>query len=301
MSDKLFVLYNPISGNNKALKILPKVKSYLNNNNIDFDIIKSKYKGHIKEILKTQDFSNYFSCCIIGGDGSFHEAINGYMNRKDKESITLSLVPAGSGNSLARDLNILDYKLALKNILKRQTKAIDIAKISYNNQILYSFNIVGWGMVGSVGKKAEKYRWLGGSRYTILSLLEIVFKKTYDANITIYDCNDQKSSLNGKFMFIMVCNTIHTGKGMKIAPKAILDDGFFDLVLIKDAPRLKLLNLMSKLFSGKHILDQLVQYKKIKKIVLETSNSDELNIDGELKGHSPFELEVNKKAIKIIN
>ena len=58
---------------------------------------------------------------------------------------------------------------------------------------------------------------------------------------------------------------------------------------------------MSKLFSGKHILDQLVQYKKIKKIVLETSNSDELNIDGELKGHSPFELEVNKKAIKIIN
>ena len=157
------------------------------------------------------------------------------------------------------------------------------------------------GMVGSVGKKAEKYRWLGGSRYTILSLLEIVFKKTYDANITIYDCNDQKSSLNGKFMFIMVCNTIHTGKGMKIAPKAILDDGFFDLVLIKDAPRLKLLNLMSKLFSGKHILDQLVQYKKIQKIVLDTSKSDELNIDGELKGHSPFELEVNKKAIKIIN
>ena len=67
MSKKLFVIYNPISGNNKSLKILPKVKSYLKDNNISFEIIMSEYKGHIKSILKNQNFSNYFSCCIIGG------------------------------------------------------------------------------------------------------------------------------------------------------------------------------------------------------------------------------------------
>ena len=50
---------------------------------------------------------------------------------------------------------------------------------------------------------------------TILSLLEIIFKKTYDAKITIYDKNNHKISMNDKFMFIMVCVTFHTGKGMK--------------------------------------------------------------------------------------
>ena len=301
MSNRLFVLYNPISGNNKSLKILGKVKSYLNENDVSFDIVKSEYKGHINEILKNKNFSNYFSCCIIGGDGSFHEAINGYMNRKDKERIPLSLVPAGSGNSLARDLDIIDYKSALEKIIKKQTRSIDVAKISCNNQILYSFNIVGWGMVATVGKKAEKFRWLGTERYTILSLLEIIFKKTYDAKITIYDKNNHKISMNDKFMFIMISGTIHTGKGMKIAPKAILDDGLFDLVLIKNASRIKLLNLMSKLFSGNHIYDELVYYKKIKKIVLETNKAEDLNVDGELKGSSPFELEINKRAITIIN
>ena len=99
----------------------------------------------------------------------------------------------------------------------------------------------------------------------------------------------------------MISGTIHTGKGMKIAPKAILDDGLFDLVLIKNASRIKLLNLMSKLFSGNHIYDELVYYKKIKKIVLETNKAEDLNVDGEIKGSSPFKLDINKKAITIIN
>ena len=83
--------------------------------------------------------------------------------------------------------------------------------------------------------------------------------------------------------------------------KAVLDDGLFDLVLIKNASRIKLLNLMSKLFSGNHIYDDLVNYKKIKKIILETNKAEDLNVDGELKGSSPFELEINKRAITIIN
>ena len=56
MSKKLFVIYNPISGNNKSLKILPNVKSYLKDNDISFEIIMSEYKGHIKDILKNQKF-----------------------------------------------------------------------------------------------------------------------------------------------------------------------------------------------------------------------------------------------------
>ena len=71
---------------------------------------------------------------------------------------------------------------------------------------------------------------------------------------------------------------------MKIAPKAVLDDGLFDLVLIKNASRIKLLNLMSKFFSGNNIYDNLVYYKKIKKIILETNKAEDLNVDGELKG-----------------
>ena len=51
----------------------------------------------------------------------------------------------------------------------------------------------------------------------------------------------------------------------------------------------------------KRSLKNTVKYKKIKKIILETNKAEDLNVDGELKGSSPFELEINKKAITIIN
>ena len=178
---------------------------------------------------------------------------------------------------------------------------IDIAQIECKNQKIYSFNIAGWGMVASIGEKAEKFRWLGASRYTILSLFEIIFKKTNQAQITFYDKNNIRHDLDDKFMFAMISNTVHTGKGMKIAPKAKLNDGLLDLVLIKDTSRFKLLNLMNKLFSGNHIHDSIVEYRYISKIEINSKNSSQLNIDGEIKGSAPFKLSVIPEAIQIIN
>ena len=298
---KILLIVNPVSGKQISKKLLPNTILELKNNNFKLKIIESEYKGHIEKILNSYDIKNYDYCCIMGGDGSFHEAINGLMNRDDQFKIPLSLIPAGSGNSLARDLNILDFKKAIKNIINRNIKNIDIAEISYNDQKIYSFNIVGWGMVANIGINAEKYRWLGTSRYTILSLFEIIFKKTNNANITYYDENNKKYELKNDFIFAVICNTIHTGKGMKIAPRAKLNDGLMDLILIKDVSRLKLLQLMPKLFTGKHINDNAVEYIHVSRIKLKPNKVSKLNIDGEIKGITPFELTVIPNEIEIIN
>ena len=296
----ILLIVNPVSGKKISKKLLPNTISEFQNNGFELEIIESKYKGHIEEILNTYNIEHYYCCCIMGGDGSFHEAINGLMKRIDKLKITLSLIPAGSGNSLGRDLNILNLQDAIKNIINGKKKNIDIAEINCDNDKIYSFNIVGWGMVANIGVKAEKYRWLGTSRYTILSLLEIIFKKTNSANIIYYDENNKKYTLENKFMFAVLCNTIHTGKGMKIAPKAKLNDGLMDLVLLKDAPRLKLLKLMPKLFTGEHINDNIVEYIHVSKVELKPNKISQLNIDGEIKGKTPFELTVIPNQIEII-
>ena len=156
-------------------------------------------------------------------------------------------------------------------------------------------------MVANIGINAEKYRWLGTSRYTILSLFEIIFKKTNNLKIKYYDRTNNAYELKGNYIFAVICNTIHTGKGMKIAPKAKLNDGLMDLILIKDVPRLKLLQLMPKLFTGKHINDNAVEYIHVSRIKLQPNKVSKLNIDGEIKGITPFELTVIPNEIEIIN
>ncbi len=296
----VLLIVNPVSGKKIAKKILPTVVSEFEKNQFQIKIIESEHKGHIESILNTYSIEDYYCCCIIGGDGSFHEAVNGLMKRLDNVKVPLCLVPAGSGNSLARDLGILDLKIAINSIINGKKLSIDISKIDCNNQRIYTFNIAGWGMVATVGINAERFRWLGTSRYTILSIFEIIFKKTNSANIVYYNRDNKKHELNDNFMFAVLCNTIHTGKGMKIAPKAKLNDGLIDLVLIKDASRLKLLRLMSKLFSGKHIYDDIVEYVQLSKFELRTHVTSQLNIDGEIKGSAPFKLTVIPQAIEII-
>jgi len=298
---RILLIVNPVSGKRSSKKLLLNTISELQSNNFELKIIESEYKSHIEKILNTYSIKNYYCCCIMGGDGSFHEAINGLMKRPDNFKIPLCLIPAGSGNSLARDLDILNFQKAIRNIINGKKKNIDIAEISYNNQKLYSFNITAWGMIATIGIKAERFRWLGTNRYTILSLFEIIFKKTNTANIIYYDKNNKKYELDGNFIFVALCNTIHTGKGMKIAPKAKLNDGLIDLVLIKDASRLKLFKLMPKLFTGKHIYDNIVEYAHVSKIKLKPKRTSQLNVDGEIKGAAPFKLSIVPNIIEIIN
>lgn len=299
MNKKILLIKNPISGKKISNIILPKVISKLENI-FHLEVIESEFKGHIEKILHSINIKKYDCCCVLGGDGSFHEAINGLMKRDDGMSVPLGLIAAGSGNSLARDLNIIDLNLAIQNLIKFNTSYLDIVKITNDKEDIYSFNIVGWGMVATVGQKAEKYRWLGTNRYTILSLFEIFFKKTNKAIIEYTDINNEKHIIKGEYMFAAICNTIHTGKGMKIAPNSKLNDGLLDLVLIKDATRFKLIKLMSKLFSGRHIYDNIVEYVQITKLKLNAENKS-LLIDGEIKGFAPFDLSVIPNKVKIIN
>ena len=129
-------------------------------------------------------------------------------------------------------------------IINNKKRLVDVAKVEINNGIKYSMNMIGWGLVTDVGNKAENYRWLGTSRYTILSILEVLMHKSRSATLIM---DEQK--IEDDFTFIIACNSIHVGNGMKMAPKAKLDDGLIDLIVVRsNVSRRRLLATLPKLF-----------------------------------------------------
>ena len=230
MNNDYCIIYNPVSGNGKSNYIVKRLQEDLNKKNIQYKIYHSKYPGDIKFLCINKGKKNFI---IIGGDGTFNEAVNGFMKRKIQgglKNINVGFLPGGTGNSFMHDLNGETYKKALKIILNGNTKKIDILKLNFNQQSdenKYSLNIVGWGLASDVNILSDKLRFLGGIRYNIASLYYIFNKKIRSARITI-DKNINKK----KYLFIMCLNTIHTGKGMKAAPNAKLDDGLFDVIII---------------------------------------------------------------------
>ena len=292
---KFILTVNPHGGTKKGPQILKKVKPIFEASGTDLFIIETTFAGHAKELANQLDLTEYDGFIGIGGDGTLHEIINGMLSRSDGNKIPIGIIPGGSGNSYMHDLNLTDPLKAAKAIIQGNTKFLDTARVEVNHVVKYANNMIGWGLVTDVGKKAEHYRWMGTNRYTILSVMEVFHHKSRSAALIM----DNKK-IEDEFTFIIACNSMHVGKGMKMAPKARLDDGLIDLIVIRaGASRTRLLQVLPKLFDGSHINEPEVEYFQTSKFSLIPETDEILNIDGEIMGSTPIKVEMISKAFEM--
>ena len=292
---KFCIIVNPNSGKKRGIKHLNKVLYRLESENIVSDTIQTEFNGHAIKIVQNLDLSIYVGIICIGGDGSFHEVVNGMMRHPKSQQIPIGVIPGGTGDSFMHDIGILDVDKAIEIIINSQVRSIDVVEIRNSQENTYSINIISWGLVADIANLAEKYRWMGSSRYTILSLWKIFSIKPRSVELII-----NEKWVKGDYSFILLCNTRYTGKGMLMAPKAKLDDGLIDIIAVKYGSNpFKLLSLFTKIFNGSHINDPIVEYHQAKKVTIKTQKNEPLNIDGEIKGETPISVTVLYRNLQI--
>jgi YegS/Rv2252/BmrU family lipid kinase len=291
---KLFLILNPHSGKGRSLKVLETVKPLFEEAGIELTVNRTNHFEHAKQLAATFDISVYDGLCAIGGDGTMHEVVNGLLSREDGLKIPIGLVPGGTGCSFMYDLDCLDPVEATKRIISGKTKPIDVALVEAGGESLFAFNIVGWGLVDDINRLAEKMRWLGDARYTVAALLLIIVHRRRKARLLI----DGVEHIDN-FIFAIGCNTMHTGKAMKMAPKAKLDDGLIDLVVVRKAGRLELLKVFPKIFNGTHITHPFVEYYQVKSFSIIPDEIDTLTIDGEPKVCTPVHVKMIEKGFEV--
>ena len=217
------------------------------------------------------------------------------LQRQDGMILPIGLIPGGSGNSIAYDLDLRDPVEAAKAIVNHQNRALDIAQINIGQNVIYSINLIGWGLITDIGKRAESLRWIGTSRYTVSSLIEIMLRKSRKVKLIIDD-----KIFSDAFTFIVACNSIHIGKGMKMAPYAKLDDGLIDLLVVDaNISRRRLFTVLPKLFDGTHVSEPEVTYYQASSFSILSDTDDILNIDGELVGNTPITVTMLKHSVKM--
>ena len=292
---KFILVVNPQSGTKQSSKILDLIQPIFHTKGAELSIIPTEFSGHAEKIAETVSLTGYDGFLALGGDGTFNEVVNGMIKRTTGKRIPIGIIPGGSGNSFLRDLEIGDPIKASEVITSGNIRLVDTARIEMNSLIRHSINLIGWGLVTDVGKRAEQLRWLGFSRYTISSIIEILLKKERKALLVV-----DGQPIDSIFTFIVACNSIHVGRGMKMAPKAKLDDGLIDLIVVKGGlTRGRLLSVLPKLFDGSHINEPEVEYYQASQFSLHSESIDDLNIDGEMIGNTPIEVTMVRNAIEI--
>ncbi len=292
--DHILFLVNPYAGKGKALDIAHYAISVMSQNGVNTTLFVSQEKGDLSNFTSKYNIASFTKVAILGGDGTMHEVLNAVMLNQEWLKLSYLLFPCGTGNAFNYDMDCLTADKAIALLLKGSDTLIDLAEVKTNMGSIWSFNIVGCGLVAHINVLAEKMRWLGSARYTIASLIKIISNPSIKARVTV-----NGEELDDQFCFLFACNTRYTGKAMKMAPKAILNDGLIDFLIVKKTSRLKLLMLFPKVFSGKHMNSPLLKYVQTDYIKIETEHRETVNIDGEIKGNTSLEILMHSKKIRI--
>ena len=282
------LLANPTSGGGKGARLSRMVSEYLVKQNIVFrEISGGSFRESAKNLKDnvTAQPSELLGVIVVGGDGMVHLAVQELAGTE----IPLAVIPAGTGNDLARALNLPlnNPELLIGNFLNRKPTKVDLGKV--NGRIFAG--ILSTGFDSIVNERANRMTMVKGRmKYNAAILLELpTFKpKTYEFRI-------DGITFTTKAMLIAVSNGISYGGGMKVTPEAKIDDGLFDVMVLGPVSKIEFLRVFPKVFSGGHVNHPAVKILRGKEVEI---NADAVAYaDGERIGELPIHAEVLPESL----
>lgn len=288
---KILFIINPISGVGKKNLIPPLIEKYLDKTKFTYQIINTQYRSHGAEIAANEKF-NYDAIVAVGGDGSVNEIGSALVG----SDCALAIIPCGSGNGLARHAKIpLKFVQAIDRINEFNVKKIDAGKV--NDKIF--LGTCGFGFDALVAKKFDEFHKRGFTSYVRLVLSE--FKK-YEPNTYSFEIDGLKHERLA--LLCSVANSSQFGNGFTISPLSDLQDGKFELILLKPIGLSKFPFLARRFFNGTiNKSKNFESYVFEKSIVINILNKREsfLHLDGESSGSfSTFRLEIIPLGLNLI-
>ncbi len=272
-------------GNDDSLKglIAEQAKSQ------NFDPRIYSMTGNDNELIRAE--IKRFSPIIVaaaGGDGTVKMMAEILAGTK----IVLAIIPYGSANGMAKELDISDINIALELLSRGKKKSIDL--ININNEIC--IHLADVGLNARVVKRFEKDPRRGKLTYAKHLFGEMFFLKNYRFQITYDDKNIRRKGVS-----ITFANASKYGTGAVINPKGVIDDGKFELVIVKPFPRVQLLSIAWKMFMGRLHTSDYVEIISCKKASIISNRKTTLQIDGEVIGKvKEINLSVLPKALTVL-
>ena len=132
MVKPIAIIYNPHSG--KKTNLVPMIEERLNTEKIPFKLLPTGKALDTFLFAKDLDIDEYSAIVAAGGDGSYHEVINGMLARPDGKKLPLGFIPNGSGNDLCTSLGMLNLQDALDYIVSKTVAKFDVIKVMADHE-----------------------------------------------------------------------------------------------------------------------------------------------------------------------
>jgi lipid kinase YegS len=228
-----------------------------------------------------------------GGDGTLNEIVHGLMNLSEAERPILGIVPLGTANDFANGCGIpRDPKEALSLCMRGEATPIDLGKA--NDHWFINTASSGFGAEITATTSPELKRLLGPAAYAVMGAILAINLHHYKGRLVL-----PGGEITGNAPVAIVGNGRQTGGGIQVAPRACIDDGLLDVLIVRQISATALLAAARELQQlspdGEYI-----SYWQTPWLEVHPEEAIPVNLDGEPLRFSTVRYEVVPKAIQLI-
>lgn len=300
MPNATLIILNPKAGSGRAGRLWAQLEPLMHEYFGDLLVAITSHPEQVSMYLEKARKTDITRVISVGGDGTSHSIINALMNSPDSPPMIFGQLPIGTGQDFARSLNIPHKpEDAIHWLAQAHAKPIDLGCVRYGEHRHHFLNIASAGVSGEVDRRVDgkvRYPWT----FWLATVRSLLAYRQPQVRIWV----DDQIWYEGKFWLLAVANGSIFGRGMRIAPNARIDDGLFDVVLVKAAPRGQVVRAFNSVYSAKHLEREEVALCQGKRVKIESlTDRIPLDLDGEPRfpeSTLPLIFEIKSKAIHML-
>ena len=323
--NNFILIANPISGKGHARNIAEQAYAALTESGYQGQLVFTSASGDAMRFAREAVSDGIQSVIACGGDGTLHEVVNGIAMVPD---VTLGVLPCGRGNDFAAAVGIpLKPEAAIATLLSGTPIRVDLGRCynssqpsavsdqqrdivaetetghatTVDNRQLttdnYFITIATCGYDTEVSRRASKGTPLfAGTASYAYAAVETLFY--YEPPFVRLE--GDFGTHEGPLLLAATGITNRYGGGFQIVPNAQIDDGLFDVCIIRPVSSLTVLRLMVTLFWGGHVSHPAVSMHQTRTLTIETDTPMLLYADGEPMCETPATIEIIKAGLVVM-
>lgn len=268
-NEKILMINNPISGGKRKERDLI-LKKFISESGKKIELVNTQYPGHASELTQDGINNGIKHFIAVGGDGTLNEI---GKNLIGIPKLSLGIIPFGSGNGLAKSLQLPRGKeKAFQVAIGEKKTLIDTGSLNGKHFL----SIAGIGFDAEIAEDFSKTKTRGLKNY-----INAVIKKypTYKENKYTLNVDDQKTTHNA--IFISFANSNQFGNGVKISPKSQITDGKIDICIMKKIPSSEVIFVSPLLFMEQMQNTKFLKIISCEKAIMDIPENTAMHIDGE--------------------
>lgn len=260
----------------------------------------TEHRGHATDLAREAAAADAPLVVAFGGDGTINEVANGLLGTRTP----LGIIPRGTGGDFRRTLDLPeDVTKAAARVKQAAPRTIDAGLVKLmghdGSPIERRFvNVSSVGFSAAVADRANRSSKRLGAKAAFLSATVRTLLGTDNADLVLRI--DDGEPMRRKVMFVAMGNGCFFGGGMKVCPKADLQSGTLDVVLVGDLTRLDVILKTNRLYDGTHLAMKEVFHSTAHKVHIEAADPAAkvlVELDGETPGQLPATFSIMPGAL----